>query len=393
MKKLAAALILTTGFYAGAGYAQGTAATSEITDMTAARASAASPETVDVVAQGMGIDADSALRNAYSNAIQQALGLYVDAETLVQNDQIIKDQVLTHSRGLIQEVTTVSQGSQDGIYNVTVRAKVLRQPLIEKVKPILKATTTLDGTSLHAAIATEQQQTKDAQAMLNEAIKPFIGSELFDAKITGNPKSQEGNKETLLVPVQITPNLDRYKQAIQNLITVLDQIAVKKIERSIDLNKIKDGGDYFYENTGEIEITSSTKILKDILLNDRKDNVILVNTWRSKNRIQSKWSIYVVRAKCSPPSISSQIDVEILNESMEPLSFGFTSQEQGFSMIAKSWGSCIISPDFVASRFGSQDAKLEPIKSFFTPVSIEESLLPDAKSVKISIKSEPAETN
>ena len=31
-------------------------------------------DSVEIIAQGVGIDADSALRNAYTNAIQQALG-------------------------------------------------------------------------------------------------------------------------------------------------------------------------------------------------------------------------------------------------------------------------------------------------------------------------------
>ena len=50
--------------------------------------SAQTSDTVQIRATGMGISSESALQNAYSNAIQQALGLYVDAETLVQNDQI-----------------------------------------------------------------------------------------------------------------------------------------------------------------------------------------------------------------------------------------------------------------------------------------------------------------
>jgi hypothetical protein len=53
----------------------------------------------------MGVDANAALLNAYSNAVQQALGLYVDAETLVQNDAIVRDKILTYSKGFIQEVT------------------------------------------------------------------------------------------------------------------------------------------------------------------------------------------------------------------------------------------------------------------------------------------------
>ena len=59
--------------------------------------------------------------NAYSNAVQQALGLYVDAETLVQNDQIVQDKILTYSKGFIQEVTTVKQSQANGCLLYTSR--------------------------------------------------------------------------------------------------------------------------------------------------------------------------------------------------------------------------------------------------------------------------------
>ena len=87
----------------------------------------AQPDIVEVVAQGMGTDANAALLNAYSNAVQQALGSYVDAETLVQNDQIVRDKILTYSKGFIEKVDIVSQNQANGLFEVKIRAKVKRQ--------------------------------------------------------------------------------------------------------------------------------------------------------------------------------------------------------------------------------------------------------------------------
>lgn len=185
---------------------------------TAGTESAQDSEMVEIVAQGMGVDADSALRNAYSNAIQQALGLPLDAETLVQNDQLVKDEVLTHSRGLIKEVATVSQGNQNGLFSVTVRAQVLRQPLIDKVKPILKTTAAIDGRSLHAAIETEKKQAQDAQALLNEAIKPLIGPGLFNFEFVGQPTLDPKDKTQLIVTVKATRILCFIKSFKRNLL-------------------------------------------------------------------------------------------------------------------------------------------------------------------------------
>ncbi len=185
-------------------------------------------DTVQIKATGMGITSEAALQNAYSNAIQQALGLYVDAQTLVQNDQIVKDQVLTHSRGLIKEVKTVNQGNENGLYNVTILATVLKQPLIDKVKPILQTTAAIDGTSLHAQIVTEKKQTQDAQALLAEAIKPFIGPTLYYFTLGGEVTLDEKDKNKILVPIQVTPNYSEYNKAAQNLTTILEAIAINK---------------------------------------------------------------------------------------------------------------------------------------------------------------------
>ncbi|MFO1372152.1 MAG: hypothetical protein U1F42_07070 [Candidatus Competibacteraceae bacterium] len=85
----------------------------------------------------MGTDANAALLNAYSNAVQQALGSYVDAETLVQNDQIVRDKILTYSKGFIQEATKLKESQANGLFQVNIRAKVKRQQLWSRPRLII----------------------------------------------------------------------------------------------------------------------------------------------------------------------------------------------------------------------------------------------------------------
>ena len=47
--------------------------------------------TMEVVASGVGLDPDKALKDALMNAVQQVVGAIVDAETLIKNDDIVKD--------------------------------------------------------------------------------------------------------------------------------------------------------------------------------------------------------------------------------------------------------------------------------------------------------------
>ena len=138
----------------------------------------AQPDIVEVVAQGMGIDANSALLNAYSNAVQQALGLYIDAETLMQNDAIVRDKILTYSKGFIQEATKINESQANGLFQVKVHAKVKQQQLFEQVKVNNISTKPLDGLNLHAQVESQLKQDKDAPNSMRKSPvipKPSIG--------------------------------------------------------------------------------------------------------------------------------------------------------------------------------------------------------------------------
>ena len=59
-------------------------------------------DTISVVATGIGKDRDEALKSALRAAVEQAVGVLVDAETLVTNDKLVTDKILTFSDGFVQ---------------------------------------------------------------------------------------------------------------------------------------------------------------------------------------------------------------------------------------------------------------------------------------------------
>ncbi len=236
-------------------------------------------ETLRVVAVGFGLDEDSAMRSAYSNAIQQALGMYVDAETLVSNDELVKDQILTHSRGFIKQVETVSKGVDNGIFTVKIIATIDKMPLIEKAKPLMQTVAQVDGTSLHAQIVTQVEQTKSAEALFDEAIKPFLGYDLFKFTVTEHKYDQENSN--LIVTVRAEPNMPEYEKARAKLIEVLDQISLESKEYThtdIDTKNIYEHMDKFCNWRGS----------------ENRPGNFVVNTMQFNNYNMSKWKSYTV---------------------------------------------------------------------------------------------------
>ena len=350
-------------------------------------------DVVQIVASGMGTDAEAALRNAYSNAIQQALGMYVDAETLVQNDQIIKDQVLTHSRGLIKEVKTLDQSTENGLYTVRVQAKVERQPLMEKVKPMLKSTARIDGTSLHAGVATEQRQKQDAAALFAEAIKPMIGPGLFDFEFDGEPVLDEKNPSLLLVTVKIKPNLDKYRVAEQHLLDVLKQIAVSKSEVSYVKDKNQGISLKRLGVKQEIRLRDihgiASKQIPPMPGNSDKASLVTVKTWTSPNGSQSKWKVFSIPSKCDFKPAKGQVEVSIFDAKDNLVALGsqpleklaWNKHEINVQAIKADRDLCSFSPDILVRK---QILVPEAVIQF--QIAVEPGMLALMKRASIEVK-------
>lgn len=71
-----------------------------------------------------GIARDNALRDAQRKAVEQAVGMMVASETLVENFQVLKDSIYSKSQGYIQKYDIVKEGAQKDLYSVTISATV-----------------------------------------------------------------------------------------------------------------------------------------------------------------------------------------------------------------------------------------------------------------------------
>ena len=79
----------------------------------------------EVIAEGYGVDKNSALRNAEQNAVAQIVGTYIDTKTLVQDYMVQLQEIYSASRGYVNNVVILSEGpSSDGTYMVKAKMNV-----------------------------------------------------------------------------------------------------------------------------------------------------------------------------------------------------------------------------------------------------------------------------
>ena len=76
---------------------------------------------------------EQAIAQANRLAVEQALGVFVVSETLVENMVLVEDTILTKSSGYVSGYKILSENKADGIYTIKLEATVSIEPLVEQL--------------------------------------------------------------------------------------------------------------------------------------------------------------------------------------------------------------------------------------------------------------------
>ena len=87
-----------------------------------------------VITDGYGASPELALEQALHNAVEQAAGAYVSSITEIENDEIIKDEILSLSHGFIKEHRKLSESKFDDEYKVVVAAIIVEKQMMESLE-------------------------------------------------------------------------------------------------------------------------------------------------------------------------------------------------------------------------------------------------------------------
>lgn len=185
----------------------------------------------EVIAEGVGATAEEALKDAYRNAVRQVVGAVVDAETLIENDELIEETILTYSDGFINDYEELagSKKVKDGLHRIKIKAQVERRNVLAKLKAANVTIKEVDGKGLFAEAVTQLDAEKDAAVMLQKQFEGFPQS-CITAVVVGEPKIIETNVDGAVVRflVQVEPDVKAYKVFSARILPVLDKLATNK---------------------------------------------------------------------------------------------------------------------------------------------------------------------
>jgi hypothetical protein len=213
----------------------------------------ATEKTIKVTVTGFGATTEEAEKNALQKAVRKALGELVDAETITNNEEIIKDQVLSYSDGFVESKKIISGPEKDpdlGVFSITMEAKVIPKKVTEKLQEVKIAVTEVSGEDIWAQSISKVQGIEDGRALLKkmlwEEMHPErllvarLVSKTRDGQILRGPEARpiqktnydEGTVE-LTLHIETFYHLEAYyKQLAPKLIQLFDKLCNRKLENA-----------------------------------------------------------------------------------------------------------------------------------------------------------------
>jgi hypothetical protein len=181
----------------------------------ASPATSADNSTKLITVTGLGLTPESAEKQAITDAVKQAVGAYIDANTLVQNEEVVRDRILSVSNGFVKEYKPAAPAKkrEDGLYEITIIATVETNQIVQKLKESNLIKGEVAGQNLWAEASTKVMNAQDAVTMLQakfpELLKSCLTITPVDAKLMPKvSKDSSGNLVPSTEPVDVSKNVE-----------------------------------------------------------------------------------------------------------------------------------------------------------------------------------------
>jgi hypothetical protein len=166
------------------------------------------PDTLTHEAVGSGTTGDEAIRDALRNAVRAAVGVLVEGEVLVKQEDVISDKVLTYSDGFVSSYDVLKREQKEGLVHIRIRAHVERRKLLADLRTAGVSLGAVDGKGLVASAITRREALETEEALLKKTFGQLPN--LLMAEVQP-PTALDYDVGTQRLPLSITVRVDRAK--------------------------------------------------------------------------------------------------------------------------------------------------------------------------------------
>ena len=196
-----------------------------------------------VVVSGFGIDADSATLNAAENALNQLVGSIVTSDTLVKKkteirngivDQVktIKKDITDYSQGVIKRIDILEAKKENGVFVVTIKAKVRIDDFKKFIKNLAKSEQKIEP-GIFSTIRTNYSNRASKLKLLVNTLEAIINGEaqeikirkplLFDERFDIYVPSYWDKQNTIVIPVDVSLRSEFYNKLVDRVESLSSQ--------------------------------------------------------------------------------------------------------------------------------------------------------------------------
>jgi hypothetical protein len=137
-----------------------------------------------VIAEGVGTTEKEAIVDASRSAVKQTVGTYLVSETLMQNDELVKDEVLSYSRGYVEGFEIIKKEKNEGLIEVTASVRVAYKRLETKLGNLNLTLKDIGTTAFKAVEYDKFSAAKEFKNIFSKlVIEPLYSPKTYQANI------------------------------------------------------------------------------------------------------------------------------------------------------------------------------------------------------------------
>lgn len=263
-----------------------------------------------------------ALSDAFRNAVEKGLGVWIKSETNVKDFQVKKDEILTKAEGYVIEHEILKEKDENGIYTVTIRAKVAVDKIGSDIKQLIgRLKVQMGNPSIAFVLTTWENKGIKSTINLNQNNETSLDIKASDGVKKVN--SYDSPDQTYLEATSTDPNM-----LVQTKSNVKKELSVQKIDETVlkkypDMTIIDSFQEEFIEKGFDLksadkarEIAGSESLAQtSININDR--NEIRKIAEKEGSNFVARGEVQIIDSKLSENTagyvVTAQIGVEIID--------------------------------------------------------------------------------
>ena len=145
-----------------------------------------SQKTKVVIATGVGETEHEAIKDAGRSAVKEAVGMFLVSETIVENEELIKDEVLSVSDGFVSKFRTISKRKdEDGLVEVKATITVVIGKVASKLRGMNISMKDIGSEEFVAVELDKFSSAGEYRKMFEEVVvKPLYINDTYELEIT-----------------------------------------------------------------------------------------------------------------------------------------------------------------------------------------------------------------